>query len=49
VGEASIAVAGGPGVIAMRNPHGMVIQLESVQQGAKFTVAAQGVEVRLRQ
>ena len=49
MGEASIAVSGGPGAIVMRNPYGMVIQVESVQQGAKFTVAAQGVEIRLRQ
>ena len=48
-GEASIAVGGGPGVIAMRNPHGVVIQLESVQHDVKFTIAAQGVEIRLKQ
>jgi hypothetical protein len=28
-GEASIVVGDGPGVIAMRNRHGVVIQLES--------------------
>lgn len=47
-GEASIAVGGGPGVVAMRNQHGVIIQLESVQQGAKLTLAAQGVDIQLK-
>jgi hypothetical protein len=38
-GEASIAVGDGPGVIAMRNQHGVVLQLESVPQGVKLSVA----------
>jgi hypothetical protein len=48
-GEASIAVGGGPGVVAMRNQHGVVIELKSVQQGAKLTMAAQGVEIQLKE
>jgi hypothetical protein len=48
-GEASIAVGVGPGAVAMRNQHGVIIQLASAQQGAKLTVAAQGVEIQLKQ
>jgi hypothetical protein len=46
-GEASIAVGGGPGVLAMRNQHGVVIQLESTQQGVKLTIGPQGVQTQL--
>jgi hypothetical protein len=48
-GEASIAVGGGPGVVAMRNQNGVLMELESAQQGAKLTVAAQGVEIHLKE
>jgi hypothetical protein len=48
--EASVAIGGGgPGVIAMRNQHGVIIELQSVQQGAKLTIGAQGVQIALKQ
>ncbi len=49
-GDAGVAIGGGgPGVIAMRNPHGVIIELPSVRQGAKLTIGAQGVEIALKQ
>ena len=48
--EASVAIGGGgPGVITMRNQHGVIIELQSVQQGAKLTIGVQGVEITLKQ
>jgi hypothetical protein len=48
--EASVAIGGGgPGVVTMRNQHGVTIELQSVQQGAKLTIGAQGVEIALKQ
>jgi hypothetical protein len=48
-GEASVAIGGGgPGVIAMRNRQGVIIELESVQQGAQLTIGAEGVEIALK-
>src|SRR6266511_1424415 len=40
-GEASVTIGGGsPGVIAMRNRHGVMIELQPVQQGAELTIGA---------
>jgi hypothetical protein len=47
--EASIAAGSGPGVLAMRNQHGVVIELESTQQGVKLTIGPQGVQTQLKQ
>jgi hypothetical protein len=48
--EASVALGGGgPGVIAMHNQHGVAIELWSVQQGAKLTIGAQGVQITLEE
>jgi len=48
--EAGVAIGGGgPGVITMRNQHGVIIEQQSVQQGAKLTIGVQGVEIALKQ
>lgn len=47
-GEAGAALVGGGSAIAMKNEHGVVMQLESKQKGVKLTLAAQGLKVTLK-
>jgi hypothetical protein len=47
--EANVTVMRGPGARTMRNEHGVVIHLASVQEGAKLTLAAEGVRISLKQ
>ena len=47
-GEAGIAIGGGPNDVVMKNEHGVVIRLHGTQQGVKFTLAAQGVKLQLK-
>ncbi len=47
-GEAGIAVAGGQNDVIMKNEHGVVLRLHGTQQGVRFTLAPQGVAIKLR-
>lgn len=40
-------VAGGAGVTALKNQHGVVIQMTSTNQGLNLTLAAEGVKIAL--
>jgi len=47
-GEAGIAIAGGPSDTIMKNEKGVVVRLHGTQQGARLTLAAQGVKFQLK-
>jgi hypothetical protein len=47
--SAGAAVGGGGGALTMRNQNGVVVNLLSTTQGVKFSVAASGVSMNLRQ
>ncbi len=47
-GEAGIAVAGGQNDVIMKNEHGVVLRLHGTQQGVRFTLAPQGVAIKLK-
>lgn len=40
---ADAAVGGGAGIMTMRNQHGVVINLQSTQQGLKLTAGVEGI------
>jgi hypothetical protein len=46
--EAGVAAGSGPATITMQNPNGVVIRLHAAQEGVKLTLAAQGVEIELK-
>lgn len=46
--EAGASAGSGPAMIAMQNPHGVVLHLRATQQGAKLTLAAEGVNIDLK-
>jgi hypothetical protein len=43
--RADAAVGGGAGILTMRNHHGVVINLQSVQQGFKLTAGVEGITI----
>ena len=47
-GEAGAAIAGGPTDTIMKNENGVVIRLHGTQKGARLTLAAQGVSLKLK-
>lgn len=47
-GEAGIAIAGGPTDTIMKNENGVVLRLHGTQQGARLTLAAQGVKLTIK-
>ena len=47
--EGGAAVGAGAGVLTMRNQHGVVIDLQSVQQGVKLTAGVGGITMTLKQ
>jgi len=47
-GEAGAAIAGGPSDVIMKNEHGVVLRLHGTQQGVRFTLAPQGVAIKLK-
>jgi hypothetical protein len=47
-GEAGIAIAGGPADQILKNQNGVVIRLHGTQQGARLTLAAQGVKLTIK-
>jgi hypothetical protein len=42
------AIAGGPTDTIMKNENGVVIRLHGTQKGARLTLAAQGVSLKLK-
>jgi hypothetical protein len=46
--EAGAAVGSGPATVTMKNPNGVVITLHALQEGAKLTLAAGGVNIKLK-
>jgi hypothetical protein len=46
--QAGAAVGGGMSVAALRNQNGVVLELTSTQTGVKFTLAGEGIEVKLK-
>ena len=46
--EAGAAVGGGAGAVTMRNQHGVVMKLTGTGTGVQLTLAAKGVEVKLK-
>jgi len=47
--EAGTTIGGGGGAVALRNQHGVVMKLLGTGTGIKFTLAAKGVDVKLKQ
>jgi Envelope integrity protein A len=46
--QAGAAVGGGAGAVTMRNQNGVVMQLTGTGTGVQLTLAAKGVEVKLK-
>jgi len=46
--QAGATVGGGMSVVALRNQNGAVLELTSTQTGVKFTLAGEGIEVKLK-
>ena len=46
--EAGATAGSGPAVTAMQNPHGVVLHLRASQEGAKLTLAAEGINIDLK-
>jgi hypothetical protein len=47
-GESGIAIGGGGNDVVMKNENGVVVRLHGTQQGVKFTLAAQGVKLQIK-
>jgi hypothetical protein len=47
-GEAGAAIGGGPTDTIMKNENGVVIRLHGTQKGARLTLAAAGVSLKLK-
>ena len=47
-GEAGIAIVSGPTDTIMKNEKGVVLRLHGTQQGARLTLAAQGVKLTVK-
>jgi hypothetical protein len=47
-GEAGAAIAGGPTDTIMKNENGVVVRLHGTQKGARLTLAAGGVSLKLK-
>ena len=45
--EASVALGGGVGGISLRNANGVVMQLNSVSQGARLQLGSSGMSIKL--
>jgi hypothetical protein len=46
--EAGATVGGGAGATIMKNQHGVIMKLTDTSQGAQLTLAAKGVDVKLK-
>ena len=47
-GEASATAGHGAATVTMKNPNGVVLSLHTLQEGAKLTLAAGGVNIELK-
>jgi len=47
-GEASATAGHGAATVTMKNPNGVVLSLRTLQEGAKLTLAAGGVNIELK-
>ena len=47
-GKAGVTIAGGVGAIALKNNHGVVLELNATSQGLKFELGPQGVTIKLK-
>jgi len=45
--EASFALGGGMGAISLRNPHGVIMRLNSATQGARLQLGSSGINIKL--
>ena len=45
--EASFALGGGMGAVSLRNPHGVIMRLNSVSQGARLQLGSSGMNIKL--
>lgn len=46
--KAGVTIAGGKGAIALKNNHGVVLELNGSSQGLKFALGPQGVTIKLK-
>lgn len=46
--KAGATIAGGVGAIALKNNHGVVLELNATEQGLKFALGPQGVTIKLK-
>jgi len=46
--QAGAAVGGGMSVVALKNQNGVVMELTSTQTGVKFTLAGEGIDIKLK-
>jgi hypothetical protein len=46
--KAGVTIAGGKGAIALKNEHGVVLELNGSGQGLKFALGTQGVTIKLK-
>ena len=46
--KAGVTIAGGVGAVAMKNNHGVVLELNGSSQGLKFALGTQGVTIELK-
>jgi len=46
--EGGATVGAGAGVLTMRNQHGVVINIQSTQQGVKVNAGGEGITIRLK-
>jgi hypothetical protein len=47
--EAGATAGSGSSTVSLKNPHGVVISLRTLQEGAKLTLAAGGVNIDLKE
>ena len=47
-GEAGVAIGSGPTDTIMKNENGVLLRLHGTQQGARMTLAAQGVTLKIK-
>jgi hypothetical protein len=47
--EVGAAAGSGPATTTMKNPNGVVLRLHAVQEGVKLTLAAEGVNIELKE
>jgi hypothetical protein len=48
IASAGVTVAGGGSVAVLRNEHGVMIKLRSTNQGLRFNLASEGVNIKLK-